>query len=111
MQVEFPDSRTQALFNSGRELTRVFGSKNARLIRRRVDDLRAVPSLENARGLPGHLEELRGKRKGEFSMRLTGGHRLIFKPSGNPLPIKQDGGIDWAQIRAITILSAENYHD
>ena len=111
MQVEFPDPRMQTLFNSGRELTRAFGPENARLIRRRIDDMRAVPSLADARGLPGRMEELKAERKGLFSMRLAGGYRLIFKPSGNPLPVKPDGGIDWTQIRVITILSVEDYHD
>ena len=110
MQVGFPDARSQNLFNSSRELVRVFGAENARVIRRRLDDLRAVPSLEDARRLPGHLEELKADRKGQFSMRLLGGRRLIFKPAAVP-PMKSDGGLDWAQIREITILNVEDYYD
>lgn len=111
MQVEFPDARSQGLFNSGRELKREYGPENARMIRRRLDDLRAALSLETARGLPGRLEELKGNRKGQFSMRLAGGARLIFRPSANPVPTKQDGGIDLTQIRSIMIVSVEDYHD
>lgn len=111
MQVEFPDPRTQALFNSSKDLARAYGSDNARVIRRRLDDLRAVPCFADAWTLPGRLEELKGKRKGQFSMRLVGADRLILKPSGNPLPIKPDGAIDQKQIRTITIIDVENYHD
>ncbi|SRR6266571_8844072 len=111
MQVEFPDARTQALLNAGRELTRAFGPQCARLIRRRLDDLRAIPSIGDAWGLPGRLEELKGERKGQLSIRLVGALRLILRPSRNPLPIKAGGGIDWKQIRAVTILGVENYHD
>lgn len=110
MQVEFPDARSQGLFNSDRELKREFGPENARMIRRRLDDLKAVTTLENARGLPGRLEELRGNRKGQFSIRLVGGARLIFRPSANPVPTKQDGGIDLMEIRSIMIVSVEDYH-
>lgn len=111
MQVGFSDVRSQNLFNSSRDLVRVFGPENARMIRRRLDDLRAIPSLEDARRLPGHLEELKADRKGHFSMRLLSGYRLIFKPAANPLPTKPDGGLDWAQIREITVLNVEDYHD
>ena len=111
MQVGFADVRSQNLFNSSRELVRAFGPENARVIRRRLDDLRAVPSLEDARKLPGHLEELKGNRKGQFSMRLLGGRRLIFMPAAVPLPTKPDGGLDWVQIREITVLNVEDYHD
>lgn len=111
MQVGFSDSRTQDLFNSSRELARKFGPENARVIRRRLDDLRAAPSLEEARKLPGRLEELKGDHKAQCSMRLSGAYRLIFRPTANPLPTKPDGGLDWPQIRAITVLGVENYHD
>lgn len=111
MQVEFPDERTAKLFNSTRELSRSYGQPNAQAVRRRLDDLRAVPDLDAARGLPGRLEELKGNRKGQLSMRLVGGSRLVFRPMSDPAPQKADGGLDLAQIRAITILGVEDYHD
>lgn len=111
MQVEFPDPRTQALFNSARELRRAFGAESAALIRRRLDDLRAVPSLAEAFLLSGRLEELKAERKGSFSMRLKGGRRLILKPSPEPSPRKEDGGLDLPNIRAVIILKVEDYHD
>lgn len=111
MLVEFPDERTQELFNSLKALARAFGPENAKLIRRRLDDLRSCVTLEAARRLPGKLEELKGRRKGQFSMRLVGAFRLIFRTSEQPAPKKADGGIDWAQVRAIIILQVEDYHD
>ncbi len=111
MQIEFPDEDSQTLFNSTKALTRAFGADNEKVVRRRLDDLRAVPTLEAARGLPGKLEELKGDRKGQFSMRAVGALRLIFKPSEVPPPQKDDGGLDWARVRAITILELGDYHD
>ena len=111
MLIEFPDERTQELFNSVKALARAFGPENAKLTRRRLDDLRSCVTLEVARGIPGKLEELKGRRKGQFSMRLVGAFRLIFISSQQPAPVKADGGIDWAQVRAITVLQVEDYHD
>ena len=111
MLIEFSDERNQALFNSKRDLVRAYGPGNAKLIRQRLDDLRASYSLELARGLPGKLEELKGARKGQFSMRLKGGTRLIFRPADVPPPTKADGGIDWAQVRVITVVEVGDYHD
>jgi proteic killer suppression protein len=111
MLVEYPDERTKALFDSGKALVRAFGPVNARLIRQRLDDLQAVATLDEARGLPGKLEELKGDRRGQFSMRLHGGMRLLFRPSERPPPGKPDGGLDLRKIRTITILNAEDYHD
>ncbi|MFM9971156.1 MAG: type II toxin-antitoxin system RelE/ParE family toxin [Burkholderiales bacterium] len=111
MLTEFSDEDTQELFNSIKALTRDFGAVNAKLIRRRLDDLRSSATLEIARRLPGKLEELKGKRKGQFSMRLEGGSRLIFRSSQQPPPTKPDSGLDWTQVLAITVLKVEDYHD
>jgi proteic killer suppression protein len=56
-------------------------------------------------------EELKGNRKVQLSVRLEGGHRLIFEPADDPIPRKPDGGLDWREVRAIRILSVEDYHD
>ncbi len=111
MLIGFEDERSQKLFNSDKALVRAFGPKDAKLIRQRLDDLRAVATLEAARALPGKLEELSADRKGQFSMRLVGGMRLIFRPTEQPPAKKADGGIDWKQVKAITIIEAGDYHD
>ena len=62
-------------------------------------------------GLPGHWEELKNERAGQFSVRLHGGLRLIVKPQTQPPPAKPDGGLDWAAIDSLYIVEMVDYHD
>ena len=79
-------------------------------MRRRLDDLDAADSLEDMRNVPGKCEELKGDRKGQLSVRLDGGYRLIFVPEHDPIPRKSDGGLDWKRVTAIKVIEVEDYH-
>ena len=59
---------------------------------------------------PDRRHELTGKRKGTFAVDLKHPFRLIFKPNHEPVPKKEDGGIDLTKVTAITILGVEDYH-
>jgi toxin HigB-1 len=59
---------------------------------------------------PERRHELSGNRGGQFSVDLKQPYRLVFKTHPNPLPRKNDGGLDLKQITAITILDGEDYH-
>ncbi len=59
---------------------------------------------------PERCHELSGKRKGTFAVDLKHPFRLIFEPADEPVPKKDDGGIDLKKVTMITILSVEDYH-
>ena len=63
------------------------------------------------RWLPGRCHELTGNRKGQLSVDLDGPYRLIFKTAHNPLPRKEDGGLDWERVTAIVVLGVDNTHE
>ena len=93
-------------------LVRVYGKRRAKLIRRRLDELKAVTTLEDIRRLPGpRCHELKGNKAGQLSVDLDHPYRLIFKPANDPLPEKPDGGLDWNQITAIEISGIEDTHE
>ncbi|HBF43624.1 MAG TPA: system killer suppression protein, partial [Desulfobacteraceae bacterium] len=74
----------------------------ARLIMRRMAVLRASPVLsEVPHKKPERRHKLSGKRSGQFAVVLKHPFRLIFKPDHEPLPRKDDGGLDLTQITAI----------
>jgi len=111
VEIAFDKKRLEKLCNSDRELVRSFGPRRAKLIRRRLDQLRAADSLEVMRNLPGRCHELIGDRKGTLSIDLDGPYRLIFEPAEIPPPSKPDGGLDWQRISAIRVLGVEDTHE
>ena len=111
MDITFQKRTTEKIFNSEKELIKEFGPENGRLIMRRMLVLKAATCLiEVPYTKPERRHELSGNRCGQFSVDLKQPYRLVFKPNHNPLPKKNDGGLDLKQITAITILDVEDYH-
>lgn len=92
-----------------KRLVRSHNVQRAKLIRRRLDDLRAAPTLETMRNLPGRCHELKGNRA--LSIDLDGPYRLILYPAHNPVPLKPDGGMDWNKVTAVMIKEVRNTHE
>ena len=82
----------------------------AKVIARRLDDLRAARSLEDMRNLAGRCHELAGNRAGQLSLDLRGPYRLLFAPAHDPAPTKTDGGLDWTRVTAVEIIAVEDTH-
>jgi plasmid maintenance system killer protein len=110
VDVTLRDKRLREEVNDSRRLKGRFGAAMAKVIRRRLDDLRAAPSLEIMRQLPGRCHELRADRAGQLSLDLRGPYRLLFVPAHDPLPQKPDGGLDWTQVTAVEIIEVEDTH-
>jgi plasmid maintenance system killer protein len=85
---------------------------HARLVNQRKNELEAAPNLSTMRSIPAaHCHELTGKLKGKLSVSISGNHRIIFKPAHDPVPTKEDGGLDWSRVTEITILDiGVDYH-
>jgi|SRR6478609_2123990 len=111
MEILFSNPGEAADWNDSKRLDQMHSKQRAKLIRRRLDDLRAAPNLHVMRDLPGRCHELKGNRKHQLSLDLDGPYRLLFKPAHDPLPVKEDGGMDWKRVTAITVLGVENTHE
>lgn len=111
MKIDFLNQKDKAFFESSKQVTKAHGPANAKKLNQRLDDLDAAQCMQVMRGLPGHWEELKNDRAGQFSARLHGGLRLIVKPQKQPPPIKPGGGLDWAAIDSIYIIEMVDYHD
>ncbi len=109
--IRFKSRKLAKVFNSEKELFREYGIRLGTLIKRRMSVLRAAPTLEDvSHRPPERRHELKGRRKGTFAVDLEHPYRLVFKPDHNPLPFKEDGGIDLRKVTAITIVGVEDYH-
>ncbi len=62
-----------------------------------------------------YLEELhkrKGKRQGQWSIRVDGKLRVIFYPAGDQLTWRDSSGnFVWGKMRAIEIIEVTDYHD
>ena len=111
MEILFGTKRLEKLCKSQRELVKTHGPQRAKVIRRRLDQLRAAANLEVMRNLPGRCHELTANRQGTLSVDLDGPFRLIFEPAENPPPAKADGGLDWQLVTGIRVLGVEDTHE
>ena len=111
MEIVFPIRDDPRDWNETKRLVRAHNNQRAKLIRRRLDDLRAALSLEVMRNWPGRCHELKGDRTGQLSLDLDGPYRLLFRPAHEPPPEKPDGGLDWKQVAAVIIVGVVDTHD
>lgn len=111
MIIQFQDSKFRDECNNQRLLIRRQGNLRAKKIRQRLDDLRAADNLGVMSDLPGRCHELKGNRHGQLSLDLDHPWRLIFVPADDPPSQKEDGGIDWQNVRVVEILGIEDTHD
>jgi plasmid maintenance system killer protein len=82
----------------------------ARKINQRLAELRAAANLEDLKHLPGRWHELTGNLKGCLAGSVSANYRLLIKPNHNPVPRKDDGGLNWREVTAITVLEVMDYH-
>lgn len=112
MDVYFRTSKFRKHTETIASAQREWGERRGKLLRRRLDELAAaVPSLEMMRKLPGaRCHELTGNLKGKLAVDLDHPYRLLFEPAHDSVPRKPDGGLDWTQVTAITVLEIIDYH-
>jgi proteic killer suppression protein len=84
----------------------------AKLVNQRKNELQAAPTLQTMRNIPAaNCHELSGNLNGKLAVDISGNHRIILEPNHDPLPLKEDGGLDWTQVTDITIVAiGEDYH-
>ena len=111
MEITFRTAKLKKTFDSESELKRAYGDRTARAVMRRL----AV--LKNARTLalvptfpPERLHLLTGDRRGQYAVDLVHPYRLVFKLNHDPVPLKEDGGIDKDGVTKITIQEVVDYH-
>ena len=111
MDIFFKTKKLQKACNNERDSIRQWGPANARKIRQRLAELRAAVTLENMKILPAAgCHPLKGNRAGQFAVDVNHPFRLIFEPDHDPVPRKDDGGVDLGGITRIRILAVEDYH-
>jgi proteic killer suppression protein len=89
---------------------RKLGKGGCKKLETRLDELQAASCLEDLRHVAGHLHELKNDRKDQLGWEIVGGKRLIILSTQDPPPRKPDGGLDWSEIKEVTLLEITDYH-
>ncbi|MFA6541373.1 MAG: type II toxin-antitoxin system RelE/ParE family toxin [Bacteroidota bacterium] len=112
MEISFANRKLEKIFSDHKSLLREYGTIRAKLIKKRLAEFMAAETLSMLSTLPQvRCHELIGNRKGTLAVDLDHPYRLIFKPTDDPLPVKNDGGLDWNSVKSIKILEVVNYHE
>lgn len=90
MIVNFKTKKLEKCFCEISQAQKEFGAPIARKYIQRVNLIKAAKNLDEVMGLPGlRCHPLKGKRQGQYAVKLTGFYRLIFTVDGDCLDIAQ----------------------
>jgi proteic killer suppression protein len=111
MDISFRSRKLQKTCSTEKGAIKELGRKGGTKLMQRMLELSAATTLNDISHLPPpRLHELTGNRKGQFSVDLNHPYRLLFIASNNPLPRKEDGGLDKCKIDAIQIIGIDDTH-
>lgn len=109
MKISFYDEKLCQLCEKQDVAQRKLGAVCAKKLRARLADCQAVACVSEL--VAGKPHPLKGDRLGQFSLSLEGGKRLVFKPTHKPVPVKDDGSVDWSKVTEICVVFIGDYHD
>ncbi|MGL5032386.1 MAG: killer suppression protein [Microcystaceae cyanobacterium] len=109
MEITFNNQKLQNICEQPLLAQKKLGKVGAKKLQSRLADIIAAETVRDL--VTGDPHPLRGNRAGEFSVKLDGGNRLVFKPANSPIPFAQDGSIDWFKVTRICVVFIGDYHD
>lgn len=111
MEIQFSSNRLKRELNESRTMERRHGRQRSRILKIIMNSLRAAANLGEFAppySPPHRCHELKGNRKGQFSLDLDGPYRLLFKPIGQYNLTA--GTQNWHAITAITVIGVKDTH-
>ena len=111
MKLFYKNKKLEKSVNSLTNIAKNYGT-HAKKVNQRIQELNAAPTLDTMRNIPAaNCHELVGNLKGKLAVDISGNHRIIIEPNYNPLPVTEDGGLDWTGVLEIIIIDiGEDYH-
>ena len=99
------------MFNAANTLQKAYGDRMAKAIMRRLAVLKNARTLSQVPTTwPERCHQLKGKRSKQYAVDLKHPYRLVFKPNHEPIPLREDGGVDTDSVTAITVIDVADYH-
>ena len=111
MVIYFRTKRLQKTCSNANEAIKKLGPKMAWKLQQRLMELKAASCLADiSKFPPARCHPLSGDRDGQLSVDLEHPYRLLFIPANDPIPVTQDGGLDWAKVTEIEIVEIADTH-
>lgn len=111
MEITFKTRKLEKTFSSDEALIKAYGAQRAKKIRQRYREMQASATLADLAKIPAAaLHPLSGNRQGQWAVKITGNGRLCFILEHNPLPLKDDGGVDMEAVNKARIVEIVDYH-
>lgn len=108
MHLDFSDKKLLEICSKKQVAEKKLGADSAKKLRARLADLEAAHNVGEL--VAGSPHPLKHDRKGQFAVSLAHGHRLVFVPNNDPIPLDLYGNTDWSNVTAITIVFIGDYH-
>lgn len=110
MKIIYKNNKLEKSLSNDKELIKAYGAL-AKKIKERMKQLAEADNLSIIALLPAlRLHPYKGARVGEWSVDIKENWRIIFEIAQNPIPQKEDGGVNIILITAIKIVSVEDPH-
>lgn len=109
MDVEYGNPKLKTLCEDRRTATRQLGNSSARRLGTRLSELFAASCVGDL--VAGNPHPLKGDRSDEFSVKLSGGDRLVFECNNDPVPLIESDSVDWPCVTSVLITYVGDYHD
>ena len=111
MKLHYKNRKLEKSMASLSVIAATYGTR-AKLVNQRKNELTAAATLETMRNITAaNCHELKHNLKGKLAVDISGNHRIIFEPYHDPIPEKEDGGLDWLNVTEILIIAiGEDYH-
>ena len=104
MKITFKSRKLKKKFETKKELERAYGTRQAKKITQRMNELYAAESLHDIKCNPSsRLHQLSGNYEDYLAIDLVNPYRLIIEP--------EDGEIEnYRTITIVKIIKVEDYH-
>ena len=113
MEITFSSKKLAKQMNDDKAMVKTYGAQSARKLQKVLTQFRAAPNLgifAPPMSLPHRCHELTGNRKGQLSVDVEHPYRLLFEAADEPLPMREEGGLDWGKVTIIKIKGVEDTH-
>lgn len=110
MKIDYGSNKIKKKLSNASEIKKAFGV-NAKRVSQRIADIEASANLAVLMTIPAaNCHPLKGSRKDEWALDISGNHRIIFILGHNPIPKTEDNSIVTVLITDIVIIDTEDYH-